>query len=109
LTEVVDEQGVECGIMLMQPSQESQDDTDAIESPFVSSNETMVNVELVSGSVGVGDVATDVRMILGVDHQPIATVIILTSDASSVVPEFMPEYIVVFGDERRTQPTIIYF
>jgi hypothetical protein len=107
LPEVVDEQGVECGIMLMQPSQES--DTDAIESPFVSSNETMVNVELVSGSVGVGDVATDVRMILGVDHQPIATVIILTSDASSVVPEFMPEYIVVFGDERRTQPTIIYF
>jgi hypothetical protein len=45
LPEAVDEQHVEAGIILTQPSQETQADTDLEESPFVGSNETMLNVE----------------------------------------------------------------
>jgi hypothetical protein len=35
LSEAVDEQHVKCGFMLTQPSQETQDNTDADEPPFV--------------------------------------------------------------------------
>jgi hypothetical protein len=64
LPEVVDEQHVECGVMLTQPLQETQADTDAEEPLFVASNET---VELVCGSVGVGDGVVDTVFILDVD------------------------------------------
>jgi hypothetical protein len=50
-----------------QLSQETHDDTNADEPPFVGSNETMLNVKLVYGSVGVGDVVAYVGMISGVD------------------------------------------
>jgi hypothetical protein len=59
--------------VLTQPSQETQDDIDVDEPPFVGSNEAMLNVEPVSGSVDVGDVVAAVGMISGVDFQPIAT------------------------------------
>jgi translation elongation factor EF-Tu-like GTPase len=45
LPKAVDEQDVECGIVLTQPSQETHADTDAEEPPFVVSNETVLNVE----------------------------------------------------------------
>jgi hypothetical protein len=101
LSEAVDEQDVECGIVLTQPLQETHDDSDADEPPpFIASNETMLNVEPISGSVGVGVVVADVGMILCVDPQPIATVVALTVDVPSIEPEFMPEYNATFGDER---------
>jgi hypothetical protein len=81
LPEVVDDQHVECAILLTQPSQETQDNT-AEEPPFVNSNEI---VEHVYGSVGVDDVLPDTGFILGVDPQPIA----LDVDLSFVEPEFM--------------------
>jgi hypothetical protein len=40
--------------VLTQPSPKTQDDTDADAPPFVASNEIILNVELVSTSVGVG-------------------------------------------------------
>jgi hypothetical protein len=55
----VDEQGVKCGIVLMQPPQETQDNTDVDEPTFVANNETLLNVEPVCGSVGVGDAVAD--------------------------------------------------
>jgi hypothetical protein len=48
LSEAIDVQGVECDVVLMQPSQETQDDIDADEPPFVGNNETMLNVEPIS-------------------------------------------------------------
>jgi hypothetical protein len=92
LPEAVDEQHVECGILLTQPSQETQDDT-AEEPPFVASSETM---EHVCRSVGVGDVLPDMGFISGVDPQPIA----LDVDPSFMEPELMLEYEATFGDER---------
>jgi hypothetical protein len=100
LPKVVDKQHVECGIMLTQPSHETQADTDPKEHPFVSSNETVLNVELVRGSVGVGDVVADMGLILGVDPQPIDTGFSLDVDPSFVEQEFMPKYEVAFGDEH---------
>jgi hypothetical protein len=100
LPKVVDKQHVECGIMLTQPSHETQADTDPKEHPFVSSNETVLNVELVRGSVGVGDVVADTGLILGVDHQPIDTGFSLDVDPSFVEREFMLEYEVAFRDEH---------
>jgi hypothetical protein len=99
LPEAVVEQGVECGIVLTQPSQETHDDTDADEPPIVASNEIVLTVEYVLGGVGVADIIADVGMILGVDPHPTATVVTLSVDASFVDPEFMPEYDAVFGDE----------
>jgi hypothetical protein len=76
---------------------ESQCDTNADEpSPFIGSNETVLNVKPVSGSVG--DVVADVGMILGVDPQLII-VVAPTGDVPSVVPEFMAEYDATFGDK----------
>jgi hypothetical protein len=63
LTEAVDEQHIEYGVVLTQPSQETQANTDPEEPPFVGSNETMLNVEPVCRSVGVGDAAADMRFI----------------------------------------------
>jgi hypothetical protein len=59
LPEVVNEQHVECGVILTQPSQETQDDTDAEEPLFIASNETVLNLEPVCGNVGVDDVVAD--------------------------------------------------
>jgi hypothetical protein len=56
----------------------------------------VLNVELVSVSVCVGDVVVDVGMISDVDPQPIT----LTVDTSSIELEFMPEYDTTFEDER---------
>jgi hypothetical protein len=95
LPEVVDDKHVECGIVLMQPSQETQDDTDADEPPFVASNKIVLNVEW---SVGVGDVIVDAEFILGVDPQPTAIGFTLDVDTPSIEPEFMPEYEATFGD-----------
>jgi hypothetical protein len=100
LPEAVDEQGVECGVVLTQLLQETQDDTDADELLFIGSNETVLNVDPVLGSVGGSDVVVDVGMILDVDPQPIATGFTLYVDVPFVEPEFMPEYNVTFGDER---------
>jgi hypothetical protein len=44
LPEAVDEQHIECGVVLTQPSQETQDDLDADEPIFIVSNETLFNV-----------------------------------------------------------------
>jgi hypothetical protein len=67
---VVDDEHVECDIVLTQTSQVTQDDTDADEPPFVASNEILLNVEPVSGSVGVGDAIANAGFISGVDPQP---------------------------------------
>jgi hypothetical protein len=100
LSEAVDEQHIECGVMLTQPSQETQDDTDAEAPLFIASNKTVLNMKLVCKSVGVGDGVTDTGFISGVDHQPIATEFSLDVDPSSVESEFMPKYEAAFGDER---------
>jgi hypothetical protein len=97
LPEAIDKQHVECGVMLMQPLQETHDDTDAEEPPFVVSNET---VEPLCGSVGVGDGDADTVFVSTVDPQPIATRFVLDVDPSFVEPEFILEYEVAFGDER---------
>jgi hypothetical protein len=68
--------------------------------PFIWGNEIVLNLKPISGSVGVGDVVADVGTILGVDPYPIVTTVTLTGDASSIEPEFMPEYDPVFEDER---------
>jgi hypothetical protein len=100
LPEAVDEQHIECGIMLTQPSQETQADSDLEEPSFVGSNETMLNEGLVCESVGVDDVAADTGFISGVDPQPIAIEFALDVDPSFVEPEFMPKYDAASGDER---------
>jgi hypothetical protein len=92
LPEAVDEQHVECGVLLTQPPQETQDDI-AEEPPFIGSNEP---VEHVCGSVGVGDVLPDTCFISGVDPQPVA----LDVDPSFMEIEFMSEYEASFGDEH---------
>jgi hypothetical protein len=98
LPEAVDEQHVECGIVLTQPSQETQD---AEEPPFIASNEIVLNVEPVCRSVGVGDGVADTGLISGVDPQPIATRFTL-----DVEPPFVElEYEVTFGDERAEDST----
>jgi hypothetical protein len=60
-------------VMLTQSSQETQSDTDVAEALFVGSNETMLNVEPICGSVGIGDAVADTGFISGVDPHPIAT------------------------------------
>jgi hypothetical protein len=70
LPNAVDEHHIECGVVLTQPSQETQADTDVEELSFVASNET---VEPVCGSVGVGDGVVDTMFISSVDPQPITT------------------------------------
>jgi hypothetical protein len=61
LPELVDEQSIECCVVLTQPLQETQYDTDADEPTYlIGSNETMLNVELVLENVSVGDVVADV-------------------------------------------------
>jgi hypothetical protein len=69
LPKVVDEQHVECSVVLTQPSQETQADIDQEEPPFIDSNETVLNEEPVYGSVGVGvgDAAANTGFISGVD------------------------------------------
>jgi hypothetical protein len=57
-------------------------------------------VELVSGSVCIGDAIADAGFISGVDPQPIAIGFALDDDLPSVELEFMPEYETTFGDER---------
>jgi hypothetical protein len=86
--------------MLTQPSQETQANTDAEEPPFVTSNETVSNMDPVCGSVGVGDVVVDTGFISGVDPQLIATEFTLDVDLCFVEPKFMPKYDAAFGDER---------
>jgi hypothetical protein len=100
LPEAVDEQDIECGIMLTQLLQETQTDTNAEEASFIASNETVLNVELVCRSVDVGDAAADTGFNLGVDPQLIATRFALDVDPSFIKPEFMLEYETTFGDER---------
>jgi hypothetical protein len=97
LPEAVAEQHVECGIVHTQLSQEA--DTNAEEPPFIASNETLLNVEHVCGSVGVGDVLPKTCFISGVDPQPIATRFVVDVDSSFMELEFMLEYKAMFGDE----------
>jgi hypothetical protein len=84
LPKAVDEQHIECGIVLTQPSQETQVDTDVEETPLVASKETVLNVEPRCWSVGVGD----------------ATEFALDVDPPFVELEFMLEYEAMFEDER---------
>jgi hypothetical protein len=100
LPEAVDEQHVECSVVLTQPSQETQVDTDAKEPLFIASNEILLNVEPIYGSVGVGDVLPDMGFIPVVDPQPIATRFALDVDPSFMELEFISEYEATFGDER---------
>jgi hypothetical protein len=67
LPEAVDEQHVKCGVVLTQLWLEIQADTDVEEPPFVASNETVLNVKPVCGSVGVGDGLADTDFISGVN------------------------------------------
>jgi hypothetical protein len=107
LPESVDEHHIECGIMLTQPSQETQVDTNSEELPFVGSNDIVLNVELVCGSVGVGDAVADTGFILGVDPQPIGIRFALDVDPSFIEPKFIPEYEAHLRmSVRRTQPMI---
>jgi hypothetical protein len=100
LPEEVDEQHIKYGVVLTQPSQETQVDTDVEETPLVVSNEIVLNVKPECRSVGVGDVAVNTRLISGVEPQPIATGFVLDVDPSFVEPEFMSEYEAAFRDER---------
>jgi hypothetical protein len=95
----VDEQDVECGIVHMQPLQETQDHTDADEPSFIDNNETVLNVKLVSASVDVDDIIVDVGFISGVGPQPVGTGFVLHVEPPSVELEFMPEYEATFEDD----------
>jgi hypothetical protein len=85
--------------VLTRLSQQTQNDIDVEETPFVASNETVLIVELVCRSVGVGATAADMGFILGVDPQPIAIGFALDVDPSFMELEFLPEYEVTFGDK----------
>jgi hypothetical protein len=100
LSKAVDEHHVECGFVLTPPSQETQDDTDAKEPPFVASNETILNVKPVCRSMGAGDVVVDTGFISGIDPHPIATGFTIDIDSSFIELEFMLEYEATFQDER---------
>jgi hypothetical protein len=89
LPETVDEQHVECDIVITQPSQETQNDIDVDEPPFIASNETVLNMELVSRSVGVDDTVANAEFISDVDSQL----------------EFVPEYEATFGHEHAEDST----
>jgi hypothetical protein len=89
LLEAVDEQDVECDVVLTQLSQETQDDTNADELLLLVVMKVL-NVELISKSVGVGDVVADAKMILGVDPRPIGIGFAVNVDVPSVEPEFIP-------------------
>jgi hypothetical protein len=95
LPEAVDEHHVECGVVFIQSSQETQADIDTEEPPFVASNKTVYAVEPVCGSVGDG--VTDIEFISGVDPQPISIGFALDVDISFAKPEFIPEYEATFG------------
>jgi hypothetical protein len=96
LPETVDEQHVECGIVLTQPSQETQVNTDTEEPPFVGSNKTILNVKPVCENVDVDDGVADMGLISCVDPEPI-----VMGFAQDVEPSFVdPEYDAVSGDER---------
>jgi hypothetical protein len=71
--------------------EKTQADTNIAEPPFIASNETVLNVEHVCGSVGIGDGVADMCFILGVDPQTIATKFALDVDTSFIEPEFMPD------------------
>jgi hypothetical protein len=73
--------------------------------PFIDSNETILNVKLVSASVGVGDVVADVGFISGVDPHPTAIDSTLGVDPPSVERKFMSEYEIAFRDERAEDST----
>jgi hypothetical protein len=98
LTDALDEQHIECGILLTQSSQETLDDTDVEDLPFVASNEIVLNVEPVCRSVGVGDAAVDMRFIAGVDPHPIAIGFVVDDGPSYVEPEFIAKYEATFGN-----------
>jgi hypothetical protein len=100
LPEAVDEQHVNCDIVLIQPSQETHADTDGEQPTFIASNETVLNVKHVCRNVGVGDGVVDTGFISGVDPQPNAIGFALDVDPFFIELEFMPEYEVTFGDER---------
>jgi hypothetical protein len=89
LPETVDEQHVECDIVITQPSQETQNDIDVDEPPFIASNETVLNMELVSRSVGVDDTVANAEFISDVDSQL----------------EFIPEYEATFRHEHAEDST----
>jgi hypothetical protein len=97
LPEAVDEQHVECDIVLTQLSQETQD---AEEPSFVASNETILNMKPVCGSVSVGDGVAETEFISSVNPQAIATGFTLDVDMSFIESEFMPKYEATFGDKR---------
>jgi hypothetical protein len=105
LPEAVDEQHIEYGVVLTQPSQETQADIDVSETPLVVSNEIVLNVKPECQSVGVGDAVADTGLISGVEPQPIATGFTLDIDPSFVEPKFMSKYEVMFGDERAEDST----
>jgi hypothetical protein len=104
LPKAIDEQQVECGVVLTQLLQETHD---AEEPPFIASNEIVLNMEPVCRSVGVGDAGDGVANtgFIGVDPQPIPTGFTLDVDLSSVELELMPEYETAFGDERAEDST----
>jgi hypothetical protein len=105
LPEAIDDEHVECGIVLTQLTQETQDDIDTDEPPFDASTETILNVEPVSESLRVDDAIADAGFISGMDSQPTAIGFILDVDPPSVEPKFMPEYEAVLGDERAEDST----
>jgi hypothetical protein len=78
----------------------TQADTDAEEPPFIASNETVLNVEPVCKSVGVGDVVADTGFISGVDLRSIATGFAHDIKMPFIEPEFMSEYEATFEDEH---------
>jgi hypothetical protein len=63
---------------------ENTDNTDADEPPFVASNEIILNVEPVSGSVCVADVVADARFISCVDPRSTAIGFDLDADPPSI-------------------------
>jgi hypothetical protein len=100
LPEAVDEQHVECGIVLTQLLQETQANTDVEETPLVASNETLLNIEPKCQSVAVGDAGVAVGLISGVNSQPVATGFALDVDPSFPELEFMLKYEATSGDEH---------
>jgi hypothetical protein len=97
MPEAVDEQLIECAVVLTQPWQVLDDEGIADEPPFDGSNEVVHNVEPPLGSVR--DVVDEAGRMAEVDPEPI-TAVVCSHEAPSIVPEYMVYDDAAFVDER---------
>jgi hypothetical protein len=97
MPKAVDEQPVECAVVLTQPWQLLDDESIVDEPTFDGNNEVVHDVEPSSGSVR--DVVNEAGRMVEEDPEPI-TDVVRTREASTIVPEYMAYDDAAFGDEQ---------